>query len=193
MSQLSVYDVYVQSEGDIFSITPEQDGRRITRAYMKGSIIDFFPYSEIFLQDPLGEVLSKIYFLEALPFTIKIGSPEEKNDLNEIVRGGYLEGNFQWLKQDLVNTEITSHISGESLNCFANEYRFKNFPKRHAFKKSISQTVADVLDTQWNFPLDKRFITNTTNDPRDIWYQSGRTPSDFLKYLSRIANINIML
>ena len=182
-NSISKYNAKITSENSIINIDTANDPRRITRLYLKDSIIDFFPYCECFVQDPSGELLSKFYSLEGLPMSVSLGSEDERDETNTVIRGGYFNHDFSILKSELGNTQVTKYIAGEYMFYLASLPRFNNFIKGRAFKKPISDIV-DTIARDWNIKTVK---TNTTNNRDDIWYQAGRTNSDFLKHLANRA------
>lgn len=186
-----IYNIFLKTEPEALVLDDKTNKRKITRLYFKDSLTKFFPYCELFMNDPAGEMVDKLYFFEGMKFKLKFGSDEVTDPTTKLKTGGYIEHDFFWSENQVHSTELTTHISGESVNILLSNYALNDFAYNRAFKKPISDIVKDVISSQLLFDSKiKQFITPTINDKDDVWYQGVRTTREFLEYLASRAYTN---
>lgn len=198
MSVLSNNVCEIISDPKGIEISQKTNPRLYTKVYFKDSILRFFPFGEIFLNDKQGMINSTYTLFEGMKFNTKIGAPEEKLKNGKTI-GGYLQHTYAW-SEDQINDTVrdVEYLSGTNSLIVISDYYFKDFVNPTAYKQqpsSIAQTIAnDVFEIA---DQNKIHIDQTNNDLNHIWYQGNRTSRHFLEktlvqkaYGSRINNFD---
>ena len=182
---ISEYQFYLDTEPKALKLDENTPPKQLKKLYFRDSIFQFFPYAEITIQDSDSSILNNIFFVEGMKFNLKLGRPENKDANSGKVTGGYIEHQFCWYKNLIDNCSIGNNVSGDNTQNLVSSLYLKNNAQTKAFKKPISSIVNDVLNQQFQIPTTSiKKISNTLNNGEDIWYQAGRKPSEFLKYLA---------
>lgn len=172
----------VISEPAGIKLSLETNPRIFERIFFKDSMLKFFPFGEIFLNDKQGVIVTNYVLLEGMKLSIKLGFPEDKDDNGNPI-GGYMQHDYAW-SEDQINDSVrdTEYISGINSmilisNSFMNDYinptAYKQQPSTIA--RMIAEDVFKIQDP------NKIHIDETNNDLNHIWYQGNRTHRHFLE------------
>lgn len=146
--------------------------RAFPRIYFSDSIFKFYPYGEVYFNDPLGEVSDKVYFIEGLEFNIKFGK------IN-----AYLEHDYLWAEDTVNDMVMNNFISGTKVFVLLSAQSQNDIPQSRAWDDVISNVVNTIVG-DFNPPTAK-FVTATTG--KRIWYQFNTTNREFLKDIANVA------
>ena len=189
MAQISdnVFEMISDPAG--INLTLGENPRFFNEVIFQDSILNFFPWGDIHLLDKPGIILTAYTFIEGMKFATRFGRPEETLNSGTVI-GGYLTHDYAW-SEDQVNATVrdSDYLSG--INCFRviSNYFFKDHISTTAYQGQISNVVQTIINDVYGISdASKIFIDTTTNDVKNIWYQTGRYSREFLKdTLSRNA------
>jgi len=193
MSVISEHVFEMISDPHGINLSLQANPRLFNKVYLRDTLLNFYPYGEIFLNDKQGIILSAYTFIEGMKFKTKLGFPEQTlEDGQEI--GGYLTHTYGWSESQIPSTiRDSEYISG--INCFLviSDFYFKDFIKPQAFKQQPSDIARAIAKDVYNITDPSMlFIDDTTNDLSNIWYQGNRTHRDFIeRTLTRNATTSL--
>jgi len=160
----------------IFKSTPNllnfnnQSLRSFPTMYMMSDIFGFYPYGELYLDDPAGVIIDNAFFVEGLKIEYKIGNDEE----------GYVGHDFSWSENQVNNTVMADYVSGNNVFILLSYYNTIDTVRSKAWKdKTLSTVITDIVNNDFGITdVNKINIFDTTGD--DTWYQINSTIRDFL-------------
>ena len=172
----------VISEPTGINISQAANPRLFQRVYIRDSMLGYFPYGEVFLQDKQGVLNSTYYLFEGMKFNIKLGFPEEKLKSGKTI-GGYIQNTYGWSEDQINDTaKDVEYLSGINSIIFNSDYYFKDFINPVAYKTQPSTIARNIAENVFKInDSNKIFIDNTTNDLDHIWYQGNRTSVEFIQ------------
>jgi len=162
-----------------------ENPRMFQRVYFKDSLLRFYPYGEVFINDKQGIIVSTYTFIEGMKFATKFGSPEltVTGDTNNKTKAGYLVHDYAWSESQVAGTVRDSdYLSGVNQFFLISNFFFKDFVKTKAYKKQPSDIAKDIAQKVFGITdSTKLHIDTTNNEPTNIWYQGNRTNKDFIE------------
>jgi len=180
-----------QISNDVFEMISDPSGinlslkenpRLFNKVLLQDSILNFYPWGDVYLSDKASVLLSVYNFIEGMILKTKFGRPEETlNDGSSV--GGYLMHDYAW-SEDQVNSTIRDSDFISGVNCFRviSNYFFKDNIKAKAYKGQVSDAVSEIVrDVYGISDQSKIYIDITTNDINNIWNQGSRLNKNFIK------------
>jgi hypothetical protein len=158
--------------------------RTYDKIQVDDSIMDFFPYCEVLVKDPVGYIADKINFSEGEVFNLKIGNEDE----------GYVNNNYAWSENQINEIALEKTLSGVNNFIMLSSHYAKDFEDTAVYtNKKLSQVADELASSVFGIKdSTKRIITNTAEDYKkneisDYLYQLRETHSEFLKRISSFA------
>jgi hypothetical protein len=165
----SQYDIIFEEYDQGIIDYTNSSWRLFPRVFMEDSIYGFFPWAEIYVNSPTGEILDYVNFVEGMKFDIRIGNEAD----------GYLGDDFIWSEHQFNDIKVQNFLSGKNVFLFLSAYYEKNHDQSRAWNKSIYDVVKDILEKDYAL-TDSDFIfmsTKSSSDNyslKDNWYQCER-------------------
>jgi hypothetical protein len=145
--------------------------RAFPRIYLSDSIFEFYPYGEVYFNDPIGQVSDEVYFIEGLEFETKMGIDPD-----------FLEHKYLWAEDTVNDIKIQNFISGTKVFVLLSAYIQNDIPQSRAWEDTISNVVNTVIA---DFSPTTTNVSSTTGSGKR--YQFNLTNKEFLKDLANIA------
>jgi len=144
--------------------------RLFPRVYLEDSIYGFFPWAEIYVNSPTGEILDYVNFVEGMEFDIRIGNKDDD----------YLGSNFIWSEHQFNDIKVQNFLSGTNVFLLISAYYAKNHDQSRAWNDTIYNVIKDILEKDWGL-TDNSLINMSTQSGgdnysgvKDNWYQCER-------------------
>lgn len=170
------------SEPAGINLSLQENPRLFNKVLLQDSILNFYPWGDVFLADKASVILSTYTFIEGMKLKTKFGRPEESLADGTTV-GGYLSHDYAW-SEDQVNSTVRDSDFISGVNCFRviSDYFFKDQARSFSYKGQVSEVASKLAKDVYKITdQSKIFIDTTTNDANNIWYQGNRLGKDFLK------------
>jgi len=174
---------FIMKSNPIALDTSNLSFRNFSNIYISSDIYSFFPYLEVEILDAMGVVLDQLYFIEGLEFNVKFGNIEV----------GYLEHNYCWSENQILDCRMANHISGTNLFIMLSNYYSLDSPVSRAWTQlPLSTVISTMLATDWKLiknpvPLLNKVNISITDLPYD-WCQANKTNSQFITSMSEVAS-----
>jgi len=188
MSSVSNFEFIFKSlakESSKFNLET-QNYKIYDRILLVDDIFAFYSYLELHINDHTGTLTDYLISAEGLEFETKFGFEE-----NQVGYGGYLEANYIWDTNQLLDLRDENYLSG-TMNVILHSEAYKSDSIRtRAWKDTkISAIVIDILENELNSDAEQ-FISTTGDTPSSKnpqnWHMINTTCEEYLEDLSEIA------
>lgn len=151
--------------------------RSYRRILFSDAIFTFFPIGEVYYKDSSGLISDKVFFVEGLEFSTKLGYEKTEKTLEDgtvVEDGGYLEHDYAWSEGQFNNIQMSNAISSDVIFLLISKYSKTDYPKcvtynheNQSTSKTISQILKEDILPEWGF-LEEKYkdtISDTFGTP----------------------------
>lgn len=165
---------FLISSNESFIDLTEEDIKLFRRVHIKDSIIDFYPYAEVYVRDLYSLFTEHSFFVEGLEFFIELGKEEE----------GYLSHDYVWSESQFIDTRLGDFLAGTTVLILLSKHYMNDVPQSRSFKDTVSNIVKEIVSGDYGLDsVDYNdYISPTTASL--IKYQGNITNSEFIQRLA---------